>query len=120
MGGQRLENVIAGSLAGDKVAAFAKSQQHVEKAVIGNGIMLASVVRTRMPPSGKMPLFTAALRTTSTTSAMSMRPSRLAEYSIVKCGMGDHSSLAPTEPQPPPFAKFPTPGWYRAGEDSQQ
>src|SRR5580693_6690585 len=40
-----------------------------------------------MPPSGKMPVSTAALRTTSTTFSMSTRPSRLAEYSIVKCGM---------------------------------
>src|ERR1700722_19378517 len=40
-----------------------------------------------MPPSGKTPVSTAALRTTSTTLSMSTRPSRLAEYSIVKCGM---------------------------------
>src|SRR5882757_9151480 len=40
-----------------------------------------------MPPSGKIPVSTAALRTTSTTSAISTRSSRLAEYSIVKCGM---------------------------------
>src|SRR3977135_980449 len=40
-----------------------------------------------MPPSGKIPLSTAALRTTSTTLSISTRASRLAEYSIVKCGM---------------------------------
>src|SRR6185437_1537364 len=45
------------------------------------------MARTRMPPSGKMPVSTAALRTTATTVPMSTRPSRLAEYSIVKCGM---------------------------------
>src|SRR6185437_12059192 len=45
------------------------------------------MARTRMPPSGKMPVSTAALRTTSTTFPMSTRLSRLAEYSIVKCGM---------------------------------
>src|SRR6202161_541939 len=47
--------------------------------------------RTRMPPSGKIPVSIAALRTTSTTLAMSTRESRLAEYSSVKCGMADHS-----------------------------
>src|ERR1700676_1328553 len=47
--------------------------------------------RTRMPPSGKIPVSTAALRTTSTTLAMSTRPSRLGEYSSVKCGMFDPS-----------------------------
>src|SRR5581483_6628023 len=41
-----------------------------------------------MPPSGKMPVSTAALRTTSTSSLMSTRLSRSAEYSMVKCGMG--------------------------------
>src|SRR6201995_1542900 len=46
------------------------------------------MARTRMPPSGKMPVSTAALRTTSTTLAMSTRLSRSAEYSMVKCGMG--------------------------------
>src|SRR5271166_2411655 len=40
-----------------------------------------------MPPSGKMPVSTAALRTISTTFPMSIRESRLAEYSMVKCGM---------------------------------
>src|SRR5258707_11682227 len=40
-----------------------------------------------MPPSGKIPVSTAALRTTSTTLSISTRASRLAEYSIVKCGM---------------------------------
>src|ERR1035438_2509489 len=40
-----------------------------------------------MPGSGKMPVSTAALRTSSTTFPMSMRASRLAEYSMVKCGM---------------------------------
>src|SRR6476660_8136960 len=40
-----------------------------------------------MPPSGKMPVSTAALRTSSTTAPMSTRASRLAEYSMVKCGM---------------------------------
>src|SRR5438477_10423639 len=40
-----------------------------------------------MPPSGKMPVSTAALRTISTASPMSTKASRLAEYSIVKCGM---------------------------------
>src|SRR6266404_5439955 len=40
-----------------------------------------------MPPSGKMPVSTAALRTTSTTLPISTRASRLAECSIVKCGM---------------------------------
>src|SRR5450432_2173070 len=45
------------------------------------------MARTRMPPSGKIPVSTAALRTTSTTFAMSRRASRLAEYSMVKCGM---------------------------------
>src|SRR5690349_10382065 len=40
-----------------------------------------------MPPSGKMTASTAALRTTSTILAMSTWPSRLAEYSIVKCGI---------------------------------
>src|SRR4029078_1368773 len=44
-----------------------------------------------MPPSGKMPVSTAALRTSSTTRPKSMHPSRLAEYSIVKCGMFDGS-----------------------------
>src|SRR6476660_9887962 len=48
--------------------------------------------RTRIPPSGKMPVSTAALRTSSTTAFMSMRPSRLPEYSIVKCGMSDCSN----------------------------
>src|SRR6266568_8091556 len=45
------------------------------------------IARTRMPPSGKIPVSTAALRTTSTTLSISTRASRLAEYSIVKCGM---------------------------------
>src|SRR6476646_6364313 len=45
------------------------------------------MARTRMPPSGKMPVSTAALRTTSHTAPMSRRRSRLAEYSMVKCGM---------------------------------
>src|SRR5690349_2433927 len=45
------------------------------------------MARTRMPPIGKMPVSTDALRTSSTTTAMSTRLSRLAEYSIVKCGM---------------------------------
>src|SRR3569833_816256 len=45
------------------------------------------MARTRMPPSGKMPVSTADLRTTSQTRPMSRRPSRLAEYSIVKCGI---------------------------------
>src|SRR5882672_12952144 len=40
-----------------------------------------------MPPSGKMPVSTAALRTSSATASMSTRASRLAEYSMVKCGM---------------------------------
>ncbi|MGY4486714.1 ribosomal protein L28 [Bradyrhizobium sp. LM3.2] len=40
-----------------------------------------------MPPSGKMPVSTAALRTISQTAPMSRRLSRLAEYSIVKCGI---------------------------------
>src|SRR6476661_3700385 len=40
-----------------------------------------------MPPSGKIPVSIAALRTTSTTSPMSTLASRLAEYSMVKCGM---------------------------------
>src|SRR6185437_530306 len=40
-----------------------------------------------MPPSGKIPVSTAALRTISTTLLMSSRASRLAEYSSVKCGM---------------------------------
>src|SRR6266702_57469 len=40
-----------------------------------------------MPPSGKIPVSTAALRTVSTTLSISTRASRLAEYSIVKCGM---------------------------------
>src|SRR4051812_45715223 len=47
-----------------------------------------------MPPSGKIPVSTAVLRTSSTTAPMSTRPSRLAEYSIVKCGM----SLTPAVP----------------------
>src|SRR5436305_1227655 len=46
------------------------------------------MARTRMPPSGKIPVSTAALRTTSTTACMSTQGSRLAEYSMVKCGMG--------------------------------
>src|ERR1043165_2814598 len=45
------------------------------------------MARTRMPPTGKMPVSTAALRTSSTTAAMSTRLSILAEYSMVKCGM---------------------------------
>src|SRR3984893_9239551 len=45
------------------------------------------IARTRMPPSGKIPVSTAALRTTSTTLPISTRDSRLAEYSMVKCGM---------------------------------
>src|SRR6266702_8503469 len=45
------------------------------------------MARTRMPPSGKMPVSTAALRTSSTTFPISTWPSMLAEYSIVKCGM---------------------------------
>src|SRR3984957_19816732 len=45
------------------------------------------MARPRMPPSGKIPVSTAALRTTSTISPMSTRASRLAEYSSVKCGM---------------------------------
>src|SRR5450432_2430177 len=40
-----------------------------------------------MPPSGKIPVSTAALRTTSTTACISTRESRFAEYSSVKCGM---------------------------------
>src|SRR5713226_3652897 len=40
-----------------------------------------------MPPSGKIPVSTATLRTTSTTLPMATRASRLAEYSSVKCGM---------------------------------
>src|SRR5665213_314305 len=48
--------------------------------------------RTRVPPIGKIPVSIAALRTTSTTLAMSTRESRLAEYSSVKCGMMDYSS----------------------------
>src|SRR5712664_3473468 len=40
-----------------------------------------------MPPSGKIPVSTAALRTASTTLPISTRASRLAEYSRVKCGM---------------------------------
>src|ERR1035437_4539945 len=40
-----------------------------------------------MPPSGKTPVSTAALRTTSTTLPISTRASRLAEYSMVKCGI---------------------------------
>src|SRR5450759_1365154 len=40
-----------------------------------------------MPPSGKIPVSTAALRTTSTTLPISTRAARLAEYSRVKCGM---------------------------------
>src|SRR5262245_12084762 len=45
------------------------------------------MARTRIPPTGKIPVSTAALRTSSTTAAMSTRSSRLAEYSMVKCGM---------------------------------
>src|SRR5882724_9397062 len=45
------------------------------------------MARTRMPPSGKMPVSIAATRTTSTTSLMSTSTSILAEYSIVKCGI---------------------------------
>src|SRR3569623_2861413 len=45
------------------------------------------MARTRMPPMGKIPVSTAALRTTSQAAPMSTRPSRLAEYSSVKCGM---------------------------------
>src|SRR5437868_12516853 len=45
------------------------------------------MARTRMPPSGKMPVSTAALRTSSTTAPISTLASRLAEYSMVKCGM---------------------------------
>src|SRR5215510_4518554 len=44
-----------------------------------------------MPPSGKISVSTAALRTTSHTAPMSRRLSRFAEYSIVKCGMRFHS-----------------------------
>src|SRR5262249_14227301 len=44
------------------------------------------MARTRMPPTGKMPVSTAALRTTSTTSAMSTRSSRLAVFSWGKGG----------------------------------
>src|SRR5215813_15195240 len=49
------------------------------------------MARTRMPPIGKMPVSTAASRTSSTTAPMSTRLSRLAEYSMVKCGMAVHS-----------------------------
>src|SRR5579883_2245433 len=52
------------------------------------------MARTRMPPSGKMPVSTAALRTTSTTLPMSRCASRLAEYSIVKCGMAKSLHVA--------------------------
>src|SRR4051812_44797515 len=52
------------------------------------------MARTRMPPSGKMPVSTAALRTISTTSAISTRASILAEYSIVKCGIAIPLQLA--------------------------
>src|SRR5690349_6509625 len=45
------------------------------------------MARTRMPPTGKMPVSTAARRTISQTSLMSTASSRLAECSIVKCGM---------------------------------
>src|ERR1700676_4853138 len=58
------------------------------------------MARTRMPPSGKIPVSTAALRTSSTISAMSTRASRLAEYSMVKCGMSglpNFSSRASSE-----------------------
>src|ERR1700755_9509 len=44
-----------------------------------------------MPPTGKIPASTAALRTTSTALAISTRASRLAEYSSVKCGIADTS-----------------------------
>src|ERR1035437_6875949 len=40
-----------------------------------------------MRPSGKTPVSTAALRSTSTTLPISTRASRLAEYSIVKWGI---------------------------------
>src|SRR4029077_2975861 len=40
-----------------------------------------------MPPTGNIPVSTAALRTISQTSLMSTASSRLAEYSIEKCGM---------------------------------
>src|SRR5215813_5112713 len=49
------------------------------------------MARTRMPPIGKMPVSTAASRTSSTTAPMSTRLSRLAEYSMVKCGIAVHS-----------------------------
>src|SRR5215475_9146983 len=49
------------------------------------------MARTRMPPIGKMPVSAAALRTSSTTAPMSRRLSRLAEYSMVKCGIAVHS-----------------------------
>src|SRR5262245_8392440 len=49
------------------------------------------MARTRMPPIGKMPVSTAALRTSSTTAPMSTLLSRLAEYSMVKCGIAVHS-----------------------------
>src|SRR3954451_16379968 len=52
------------------------------------------MARTRMPPSGNMPVSIAARRTTSTTSPISRRTSILAEYSIVKCGTA--GSLSPT------------------------
>src|SRR6267154_3537670 len=51
-----------------------------------------------MPPSGKIPVSTAALRTVSTTLSISTRASRLAEYSSVKCGIV-LLSLEPNRPR---------------------
>src|SRR5882724_10051379 len=51
-----------------------------------------------MPPSGKILVSTAALRTVSTTLSISTRASRLAEYSIVKCGIV-LLSLEPNRPR---------------------
>ena len=91
MDGERLEDVLAGLLARGEVAALAKPQHHGEKAVlrvaVGDGVMLAADGADANAAERKNAGFHRGLAHDLDDQAISTRASRLAEYSMVKCGM---------------------------------
>src|SRR5215471_10111443 len=118
MSRQRLEDVLAGSFSGGEVAAFAKSQQHVEKSVIcpavGNGIVLASDGAITDAAEREDAAFHRGPAHDLDDFGHVDAPVEIGRIFYREMRHGDHSRSA-TEPQPPRFAKVPTLTWRRAG-----
>src|SRR6266481_3746708 len=92
MDGQRLEDMFAGLLSGREIAALAKPQHHVEKAeirrTVGNGVVLAAYRADANAAEREDPgLHRGLADHFDDLVHIDTRASRLAEYSIVKCGM---------------------------------